>query len=95
MGRSVDVELTEVRDNLAAHPPFDSLPAAVIDSLPSRLSVGYHRGGTVVLAEGSTTVEFLLVRSGAVELRNPDGDLVERGGAGTCIGGTALAVDGR
>lgn len=92
---ALDVELAEIRDFLAAHAPFDSLPHAVLDSIPSRLSVGYHRRGTVVLAEGSTPVELLVVRSGAVELRDADGDLVERGGAGTCIGGAALATGGR
>ena len=88
----LNVELAEIRDFLAAHAPFDSLPAAVLESLPPRLSIGYHRRGTVVLAEGSTPVELLVVRSGAVELRDRDGELVERGAAGTCIGGAALAT---
>jgi CBS domain-containing protein len=92
---ALDAELAEIRDFLAAHPPFDCLPDGVLDTLPHRLSVGYHRRGTVVLAEGSAPDELVVVRSGAVELRGPDGDLVERGGAGTCIGGTALAVGGR
>ncbi|MDF2968212.1 MAG: cyclic nucleotide-binding/CBS protein [Nocardioidaceae bacterium] len=92
---ALDVELVEIRDFLASHAPFDCLPPAVIDSIPSRLTIGYHRRGTVVLAAGSTPVELLVVRSGAVELREPDGNLVERGGAGTCIGGAALAADGR
>ncbi len=91
---ALDVELAEIRDFLAAHSPFDWLPGAVLDSIPSRLSVGYHRRGTVVLTEGSTPDELLVVRSGAVELRDPHGDLVERGSAGICIGGTALATGG-
>ena len=91
---ALGVELAEIRDFLAAHPPFDALPRAVLESIPSRLSIGYHRRGTVVLAEGSTPVELLVVRSGAVELRDPDGNLVERGAAGTCIGGAALAMRG-
>jgi CBS domain-containing protein len=89
---ALDVELAEIRDFLTVHAPFDFLPPAVIGSIPPRLSVGYHRRGTVVLAEGSTPAELLVVRSGAVELRDPDGELVERGGAGTCIGGAALAT---
>lgn len=88
----LNVELAEIRDFLAAHAPFDGLPPAVLESIPPRLSVGYHRRGTVVLAEGSTPVELLVVRSGAVELRDSDGELVERGAAGTCIGGAALAT---
>ena len=89
---ALDVELAEIRDFLAAHAPFDSLPAAALDSIPARLSVGYHRRGAVVLPEGDHPAELLVVRSGAVELRDADGDLVERGGAGTCIGGAALAT---
>jgi CBS domain-containing protein len=92
---ALDVELAEIREFLAASAPFDTLPAEVLDSIPRRLSVGYHRRGTVVLAAGSTPVELLVVRSGAVELRDGDGDLVERGGAGTCIGGAALAMRGQ
>jgi CBS domain-containing protein len=92
---ALDVELAEIRDFLAAHAPFDVLPAGVLGSIPSRLGVGYHRRGTVVLDAGTTPVELLVVRSGAVELRDDDGDLVERGGAGTCVGGTALATGGR
>jgi CBS domain-containing protein len=88
----LNVELAEIRDFLASHAPFDSLPAAVLESIPPRLSIGYHRRGAVVLAEGSTPVELLVVRSGAVELRDREGELVERGAAGTCIGGAALAT---
>lgn len=91
----LDVELAEIRDFLAAHAPFEGLPGAVVDAIPSRLSVGYHRRGTVVLAEGSAPVELLVVRSGAVELRDPEGELVGRGAAGTCIGGAALVAGGR
>lgn len=78
----LNVELAEIRDFLADHVPFDSLPAAVLESLPPRLSIGYHRRGSVVLARGGTPVELLVVRSGAVELRDPDGELVERGPPG-------------
>ena len=66
----LNVELAEIRDFLAAHAPFDSLPAAVLESIPPRLSIGYHRRGPVVLAAGSAAVELLVVRSGAVELRS-------------------------
>ena len=88
----LNVELAEVRDFLAAHVPFDSLPAVVLESVPPGLSIGYHRRGSVVLARGSTPVELLVVRSGAVDLRDADGELVERGAAGTCVGGAALAT---
>ena len=47
----LNVELAEIRDFLAAHVPFDSLPGAVLESVPPRLSIGYHRRGSVVLAD--------------------------------------------
>lgn len=90
---ALDVELAEIRDFLAEHPPFDALPAAALSELTRRFSVGYHRRGSVVLAAGEVPPELIVVRSGAVELRTPGGDLVERGGPGTCIGGEALAAE--
>ena len=87
---ALDVELAEIRDFLAEHPPFGWLPAPVLAALPARFSIVYRRRGTVVLAAGDIPTELLVVRSGAVELRDPEGHLVERGAAGTCLGGTAL-----
>lgn len=89
---ALDVELAEIRDFLAEHPPFGWLPAPVLEGLPARLTITYHRRGTVVLPAGETPAELLVVRSGAVELRDGEGHLVERGAAGTCLGGTALRV---
>lgn len=87
---ALDVELAEIRDFLAEHPPFGWLPAPVLEALPARLTITYRRRGSVVLPAGVPPSELLVVRSGAVELRDPDGLLVERGAAGTCLGGTAL-----
>ena len=43
----MEVELAEVRDFLAAHPPFDTLPGEVLDDLPSRCTLRYARRGSV------------------------------------------------
>ncbi|MDP9824032.1 putative nucleotidyltransferase substrate binding domain-containing protein [Nocardioides massiliensis] len=88
----LDVELAEIRDFLAGHEPFASLPPDVLSSIPARLSVVYRRRGTLVQDAGTVPEELLVVRSGAVELRDPDGELVERGSAGLCLGGSALAA---
>lgn len=87
---ALDVELAEIRDFLAEHPPFGWLPVPVLERLPAELSISYRRRGAVVLEAGEVPAELLVVRSGAVELRNAEGHLVERGAAGTCLGGTAL-----
>ena len=42
---ALDVELAEIRDFLAQHAPFDSLPSGVLADLPRRLTVEYHRRG--------------------------------------------------
>jgi CBS domain-containing protein len=89
---TLDGELAAVRDFLADHPPFDALPVEMLADLPGRLTSNRHPRGTVVLAAGAVPTALLVVRSGAVELRTPGGDLVERGGPGTCLGGEALAA---
>jgi CBS domain-containing protein len=89
---ALDVELAEIRDFLASHPPFDRVPVEELTALLPRFSVAYRRRGSLVLAGGSEVSELLVVRSGAVELRDAAGGLVERGGVGTTIGGEALVT---
>ena len=85
----MDVELAEIRDFLAQHPPFDALPDDVLDRLPSRCSVSYARRGTVVLSPGDPGDRLYLVRSGAVDITD-EGRLVDRVGAGGGFGMSAL-----
>ncbi|MGQ9831056.1 MAG: hypothetical protein ACUVQI_05485 [Thermochromatium sp.] len=42
----MDVELIEIQEFLASHPPFDQLPEETLACLPRRLSVRYFRCGT-------------------------------------------------
>lgn len=89
---ALDVELAEIRDFLAAQAPFDTLPRSVLELIPARLNITYQRRGTVVMEAGATPTELFVIRSGAVEFRDADGNLLERAGAGTCIGGGAMAT---
>lgn len=77
-----DVELAEVRDFLARHPPFDGLPPAVLDGLPRELSVEYARRGSTLGPGGGVRV----LRSGAVDVHDADGTLFDRCGEGDCVG---------
>ena len=90
----VDVELAEVRDFLAAHPPFDVLPDEVLARLPRRCSMAYARRGSIILDVGAEPDGLLLVRSGAVDLTDETGGLVERVGSGAAIGMSTL-LEGR
>ncbi len=64
----MDVELAEVRDFLAAHPPFDTLPEKVLDGLAPRCTLRYARRGSLVPRAGLTNDRLFLVGSGAVDI---------------------------
>ncbi|NVZ09597.1 cyclic nucleotide-binding/CBS domain-containing protein [Allochromatium humboldtianum] len=72
----MDVELIEIQEFLASHPPFDQLPEETLARLPRRLSVRYFRRGTPFPPEATDSPCLYILRRGAVELRNPRGDLV-------------------
>lgn len=86
----MDIELREVRDFLARHAPFDALPASTLNRLPRECTVRYHRRGTVILAAGETGDGLYVVRSGAVDIIDEAGGLLERAGAGRAFGTTTL-----
>lgn len=87
---ALDVELSEIRDFLAQYPPFDALPAAELDALPAQLEIQYFRRGTDILAKGHDNHHLYVVRSGAVDIVDESGVLVDRGEAGTCFGSISL-----
>ena len=88
------VELLEVRDFLAQHAPFDMLPPAALDQVPRQCTLRYARRGTVVLDVGERGEGLYLVRSGAVDVVDEAGGLVERVGTGVAFGMSSL-LEGR
>ena len=72
----MDVELIEIQEFLASHPPFDQLPEETLARLPRRLSVRYFRRGTPFPPEAADPACLYILRRGAVELRNSRGELV-------------------
>ncbi len=93
----MDVELIEIRDFLAAHPPFDQLPAEILDHLPKVLSVRYLRRGTPLPPPDADLEYLYIVRKGAVELRDQSDELVGKCGEGDLFSSpcTSDAPDGR
>jgi CBS domain-containing protein len=85
-----DVELSETRDFLQHHEPFDVLPSAVLDTLPGRVSVEYFRRGSTLIQLGRDNSYLYVLRSGAAEVRDAQGTLVDRGGEGSCFGSISL-----
>ena len=74
----MDVELRQVRDFLAAYPPFDELPAEVLDRLPRSLSIRYLRRGKAFPPEDAGGAYLYVVRQGSVELRDDRNELVTK-----------------
>ena len=74
----MDVELIEIRDFLANHAPFDRLPEETLDGLPKRLSVRYLRRGSPFPPSDDEQPCLYVLRSGAVEMRDADGNLVSK-----------------
>lgn len=87
---AMDVELAEIRDFLALHAPFDGLPGEVLARLPRRCTLRYARRGSVVLDVGDRGDGLYVVRSGAVEVRDETGGLVDRAGTGEAFGMSSL-----
>ena len=86
----MDVELSEVRDFLARHAPFDTLPPEELGQIPRRCTLRYARRGTVVLEAGARGEGLYVVRSGAVDVVDEAGGLVERVGTGAAFGMSSL-----
>ena len=71
-------ELVEVREFLAAHAPFDELPQAELVRLVGEIRIEYFRRGTPFIARGADNHHLFVLRSGAADVRDQDGELVER-----------------
>lgn len=86
----MDVELAEIRDFLAQHAPFDALPPVVLERLPRHCTIRYARRGSVVVEVGLHGDGLYLVRSGAVDIVDEAGGLIERIGTGGAFGMSSL-----
>ncbi|HQW39440.1 MAG TPA: hypothetical protein PLO00_12005, partial [Usitatibacteraceae bacterium] len=78
----MEIELVEIREFLAAHRPFDALPAEALDRLPASLSVRYLRRGSPFPPQDADGQYLYLVRKGAVDMRDSRGELADKLGEG-------------
>lgn len=74
----MEAELAEIRDFLAAQPPFDRLPAEVLDRLPKSLSIRYLRRGSAFPPADTGEPFLYVIRTGAVEFRDDRARLLEK-----------------
>lgn len=73
----MDVELIEIQEFLASHPPFDRLESSALAQLPRQIQVRYLRRGTPFPPESPADAPetLFVIRRGAIELRR-DKELV-------------------
>jgi len=64
----MEIELKEIRDFVAAIPPFDRLPEEVVTRLAGRLSIEYVRRGRPVPPGGEEISRLYIIRRGAIAL---------------------------
>lgn len=74
----MDIELIQIRDFLAAHPPFDALPSDRLDRLPRSLTIRYLRRDQPFPPEEERERMLYILRRGAVEIRDRDGLLLDK-----------------
>lgn len=84
------VEVAEVADFLAAHEPFVGLPRPLLSALVAAASIRYARRGTRILSVGEPSEVMFVLRSGAVDITDTEGSLVERSDPGTSFGMSTL-----
>ena len=83
---TMDIEVREVRDFLAAHAPWEQLSSFQLDALVGHLGLRYYRRGTTLYRVGDPNFTVYVVRSGGVDLTDEESNLVERLGPGGIFG---------
>ncbi|OOZ39348.1 cyclic nucleotide-binding protein [Solemya pervernicosa gill symbiont] len=78
----MDVELIEIREFVAAYPPFNGLPDDELARIPELITIRYLRRGTPFPPTDSESTALYMVRKGAVELHDGNGVLIDRYGEG-------------
>ncbi|MBK5939517.1 putative nucleotidyltransferase substrate binding domain-containing protein [Halochromatium roseum] len=72
----MDVELIEIQEFLAKHPPFEQLPTEALEPLPRQFKVRYLKRGSAFPPNDDQAAHLYILRRGAIELRNAQGELV-------------------
>lgn len=74
----MEIELIEVRDFIALYPPFNSLDKSALNKLPTKLTIRYFRQGSSFPDTTVDNEKLYIIRTGAIELRNKDEQLVDK-----------------
>ncbi len=84
------VELEEVRSFIADLEPFTRLPVAELDALPAQMTMEYVRRGEDIIRIGDPNDHLYIIRSGAVDVIDEEGILLDRRDDGRSFGYSTL-----
>ncbi|WJY67888.1 putative nucleotidyltransferase substrate binding domain-containing protein [Corynebacterium auris] len=84
------VELEEIAGFLAQHEPFARLPEDTLRCLPAKMAITYVRRGARVIEAGQDNDNLYVIRSGAVDVMDSEGNLLDRRDAGRNFGYSTL-----
>ncbi|AZA09416.1 putative nucleotidyltransferase substrate binding domain-containing protein [Corynebacterium pseudopelargi] len=91
----MSVELQEVHNFLAEHAPFAQLSHTLLAPLPQACTMRYVRAGETVVALDSPNDYCFIIRSGAVDVLDQQGVLLDRRDAGRCFGYSTILGENR
>ncbi|ALC05671.1 signal-transduction protein [Corynebacterium deserti GIMN1.010] len=89
----MSVELEEIRDFLAGFEPFAQLPEKELDQLPGKMSMRYFRRGEEIIPFGKPNDYMGVIRSGAVDVLDEQGVLLDRRDAGRSFGYSTMGPE--
>ncbi|RAV31125.1 Crp/Fnr family transcriptional regulator, partial [Corynebacterium heidelbergense] len=87
------VEIEAIRDFLADVEPFRHLPPDQLAQLSRQIQIRYVRRGQTIVAANRPNDSVFVIRSGAIDVLDPDGLLLDRREAGRCFGYSTLVSD--
>lgn len=91
----MSLELEEMTSFVAAVDPFSHLPAAELPGIVASMTMRYARRGDTIVARGNANDELFIIRSGAVDIVDEEGTLLDRRDAGRCFGYSTLMGENR
>ncbi|MBK5931011.1 DUF294 nucleotidyltransferase-like domain-containing protein [Halochromatium salexigens] len=89
----MDVELIEIQEFLAKHPPFEQLPEEALEQLPRQFVVRYLKRGSRFPPSDDQAAHLYILRRGAIELRDAEGELVSKLAEGDLFSDVCLSGD--
>ncbi|MCF7982967.1 MAG: DUF294 nucleotidyltransferase-like domain-containing protein [Thiohalocapsa sp.] len=82
----MEAEVLEIRDHVSGNPPFDALADELLDEVAGAVEIAYFKAGTTIAERGGPVQALFYIRSGAVEVYRPNGQLYDRLGEGDIFG---------